>query len=505
MLIILIVICASVYCYIKRKQSYWQRKNVDYIEPSFFVGNTSANTTGKIHKGELYQQFYEHFKSNGKTFGGVYSNLTPVLVPTEPALIKAILQTDFAHFMNHEGFVNEEDDPLSGNLFSLKDEKWRNIRSKLTPTFTTGKMRMMFDTMVECTVGLQKLLDPYAEMHDPVDIKKYLLLFTTDIISSVAFGLDVKSLENPNTEFRTRFNKIFEPNLRMIIKQIIIQSVPHWLLKKLRFSLSNREMLKFFVKVVKDIVEYREKNNVYRKDFMHLLIQIKNFGKTTDDEMLKGNSEGTHLTLNQMTAQCITFFIAGFETSSTTMSFALLELAQKMEIQEKIRDEIETVLKRHDGKITYDAIMEMEYLEQALDEALRKHSPATTLSRVCNKEYKIPGTDTIIDPDVHVMVPVYALHRDPKYFPNPEKYDPDRFSKENKQNIVPYTYLPFGEGPRSCIGLRFGKLQSKVGLCSIIRTYKITLNEKTKVPVKYAQARIPTVQGGIWLNLEKIN
>lgn len=106
--------------------------------------------------------------------------------------------------------------------------------------------------------------------------------------------------------------------------------------------------------IVRDTIKYREENNVIRKDFLQLMMDLK-------------SSETGSLTLNEMTAQAFIFFLAGYETSSTTMSFCLFELAKRKEIQDKLRAEITEVLKQHGGEITYEAIMDMKYLQQVLE------------------------------------------------------------------------------------------------------------------------------------------
>lgn len=151
------------------------------------------------------------------------------------------------------------------------------------------------------------------------------------------------------------------------------------------------------------------------------------------------------------------------------MHFALYELSVNPDIQEKARKEINTVLENHHGELTYEALMEMTYLRQVLDgnfglyksfldnnfhfvETLRKYPALQALSRICVKPYKLRNTKTTIDPGTTVVVSAIAVGRDPEHFPNPDKFDPDRFSAENKGNMNPYTYLPFGIGPRNCIG-----------------------------------------------------
>lgn len=98
-----------------------------------------------------------------------------------------------------------------------------------------------------------------------------------------------------------------------------------------------------------------------------------------------------------------------------------------------------------------------------------------------------------------------GIHHDEQYYPNPNKFDPDRFTEENRRKIPDYAYIPFGEGPRLCVGIKFGVMQMKVGLTSILKNYRVTLSNKTKVPIVLSKSSvILSAEGGIWLNLEKL-
>lgn len=209
------------------------------------------------------------------------------------------------------------------------------------------------------------------------------------------------------------------------------------------------------------------------------------------------------LTLDEITAQTFIFYIAGFETSSTTLSFCLYELVKNPEIQQRAHEEIDRILEKHDGKITYEALSEMKYLEtcingellffsqwnsqfkspfRSISETLRKYPVLSTIPRVCVMDYQIPGTNCIIKKGTAIAIPAYALQFDDQYYEEPEKFNPDRFNEENStgKNLVNRPYLPFGDGPRNCIAARMGKMQTKVGLVLMLQKCRFELDDRHK-------------------------
>lgn len=152
------------------------------------------------------------------------------------------------------------------------------------------------------------------------------------------------------------------------------------------------------------------------------------------------------------------------------MTFALYELSRNEEVQSKVREEVNAVLKRHDGKITYEAIKEMKYLDQSVScecllsillkgiisnkflEALWKYPPVSMLHRKCTIDYTIPDTVVVLKKGTRTLISVLGLHYDPEYFEEPDAFKPERFDDDAQQNIPQYANLPFGDGPRNCIG-----------------------------------------------------
>ena len=185
--------------------------------------------------------------------------------------------------------------------------------------------------------------------------------------------------------------------------------------------------------------------------------------------------------------QCILFFVAGFETTATTISNCLYNLAVNPEIQERLAEELDSALDgiEVDSPQYFDIINnQIPYLEATIKETLRMCPPVVRLQRrVGVDNYKLAGVP--LEKGVIIEVSTYAVHHDPDYYPNPERFDPERFMPENKANLVPYTYLPFGQGPRNCIGMRFAYQEIRLCLAKIIRDYRFSKSIHTQIPLKY--------------------
>ncbi|KAL6421538.1 hypothetical protein ACFW04_014293 [Cataglyphis niger] len=487
---IFIITLSVVYIYYKYVLlNYWRKKGVFYVEPTVPAGNLTSYVTGKLSVGELFRDAYMKYKDH-RVFG-MYTFFKPNLVIADLDLIRTVLTKEFASFHDRGMFCNEKIDPLSGHLFLLPGKKWRNLRVKLTPTFTSGKIKQMFMILKECGEEFAKNLENKAQMRDCIEIKDIFARYSTDIIMSTAFGIKSNCMKEPNNEFRHWGKKIFEERpfwnaLLMFAPQVMdFFSIPF----------TDRGVTKFFTKMFRDNVEYRQTHNIVRHDFMNLLIQLMEKGYVEADDEKDVNDESS-------AAQAYVFFLAGFETSSTTATYCLYELAQHQDIQDKIRQEIDEMLKQH-GKLTYNAVNEMTYLHKVVNETMRKYPPVPVLNRVCTKELDLPTTNIRVTEGTLITIPVFGLHRDPAIYPHPDKFDPERFNADKIAARHPYAYLPFGEGPRICIGTRFGYMQTKIGLVSLLSKYKFKLHPRTPIPLTFDEAPIVlTVKGGVHLIIE---
>lgn len=280
----------------------------------------------------------------------------------------------------------------------------------------------------------------------------------------------------------------------------------------------------FFTRIVQENIASREKHQIVRPDMIHLLMEARKHGlkqeevpnlpetgfATVDNfDLDEKQKEDTELTDEDIAAQAFLFFLGGFETVSQQMCFLAHELAVHPDIQKKLREEILSTLDKCQNNLTYEALMGMKYLDMVVSESLRLWPNALALDRQCTKEYTIqpelPNENPILIKKGEVLViPVFGLHRDPQYYPNPESFDPERFNDENKKNIQPYTYLPFGSGPRNCIGSRFALLDLKTLFVCLIAKFELVPVEQTQIPLKFSKTALNiTPENGFWLGFKR--
>lgn len=482
---LLLAAAAAIYYWIRSKYTYFERHGFLSKKPTFPQGNL-VGIGKKFHFSHILKQFYDEYKKKAPVHGLYQFLMVPSFVVTDLDVIKDILIKDFDNFRNR-GIYHTEDDVLSNHLFLIEDEPWKTMRTNLTPTFTSGKMKVMFHTVLDIS---NKLVDYMKRQEEIVEVKEVLAKFTTDVIGSVAFGLESNSLSDPNSTFRKMGLKFFNFDRRRQIRAFIVLSFQS-IAKKLKVALTPKDVSDFFIATIRDTVDYRQKNKIERKDFLDLLMKMK--------------SNGRPLTLNEMTAQSFLFWIAGFETSSSTATFCLYFLSIHQDVQDKLRTEIQTTLSKYDNQITYEGIMEMKYLQMVIDEALRLYGPVFNLMRRAEKDYKVPNTNLVIPKGARISIPIHAIHTDPEYYPEPDKFIPERFSDENKKKRHPMAHLPFGDGPRNCIGLRFGLMQTKISLIQLLKNFKFSTSPRTPIPmVLHTTSVVMSPRDDMHLRVEKL-
>ncbi|GBP59922.1 Cytochrome P450 6B2 [Eumeta japonica] len=503
--IVICILIGALYWYGTKDYDYWKKRGVKYEEPIPFFGNGFWHFVQRKSPTQANEEIYNRYPN--ERFVGSYFAGEKVLTIRDPELVKAVLVSDFMFF--HKRGLNPHEtvvEPMLKNLFFADGDLWRLLRQRMTPAFTTGKLKAMFPLIVERAVKVQDLADQAVKTGATVDVRDLMARYTTDFIGACGFGINMESLDDENSVFRKLGRRIFTFTYRDALVGMLKQVFPETF-KNLYFLVP--EVEKTTLHLVQTVMKERDYKPSGRNDFIDLLLALKEKGKLIGESVEKFKPDGTPMETEielddlLMAAQVLVFFAAGFETSSSATSYTLHQLAFHPEEQKKVQNEIDEVLSRYDNKLSYDAIREMKYLEMAFLESMRLFPSLGFLIRKCVRKYTLPGTDVTIDKDVAVIIPVQALHNDKKYFEQPDTFMPERFSPDRIKDINKHVYLPFGEGPRACIGERLGLMQSLAGLAALLHKFSVEpASSSLRHPVSDPSATITqSIKGGLPLRI----
>ncbi|XP_049283068.1 cytochrome P450 6d3-like [Anopheles funestus] len=453
--------------------SHWERYGLPHVKPEIPYGNLRTVVEKKESFGIAINNLYH--RSSDRLLG-VYLFFRPAILIRDPQLAKRIMVNDFQHFHDRGVYCNEKGDPFSANLFALSGDRWKNLRAKLTPTFTSGQLRNMLPTLIDVGSKLNDRMNTLADEKAVVDMRDIASRFVLDTIASVFFGFEANCIHNSDDPF---LKTLLQVNKRRSFVDNIRTSgvfICPGLLKLTGLTSLPTELINFVMEIITHQIDHREKNQISRKDFVQLLIDLRRDASSQGEQALS---------IEQCAANVFLFYIAGSETSTAAISFTLHELSHNPDALAKLQQEIDEMMERHNGEITYENINELKYLDLCVKETLRKYPGLPILNRECTIEYAVPDSDVVIRKGTQVIIPLLSLSMNEKYFPNPELYSPERFDEATK-NYDPDAYYPFGVGPRNCIGLRQGVLVSKIGLVLLLSKY----NFHATIPAKVKFAAI---------------
>ncbi|XP_035430276.2 cytochrome P450 6B5 [Spodoptera frugiperda] len=447
-------------------KSYWKKKNV--VQTNFNL--MLKFVFGKQSMPEILRDIYNDHPD--VLYVGTIAGTTPTLLLKHPDDVQAVLAGDFQSF-HSRGIKFGPHDLLADNLLFMNDVKrWKLLRQKLSPVFTTFKLKYMFKIIEKVARDFVEVVEDDIHLRkDPFNI---LYTYTTASIGASVFGIDTQNNRNAmDSPFLEMTQKTLKPSLYSNIAALLANTSPR-LYDFLNIKVFG-EHEEFFIGAVRAVLEERQRKSIRTHDFIDLCLGLQLHGFMHDFS----TNYSIEPTVEVLAAQAFFFFLAGTDTSANTMHYTLLELSNNPEVLVKVHEEIDRVFDECNEEFTYNEVEKLQYLDQCVNEAMRKYPTIGVIQRLCTKDTVLPS-GVAIEKDEIVMISPFAMHRDEKYFPEPDKFDPDRFSPENVSKIPKYVFLPFGEGNRICIGVRFARLQVKAGLAWLLRRF--TLGEQNCTP-----------------------
>ncbi|CAB3254030.1 unnamed protein product [Arctia plantaginis] len=447
----------------------YRRRGIPHYPPHPILG--SLTFLQRQNPSIWMRQLYKDFKA---PYVGIWLFWRPGLVINSPEITRRILVKDSENFRNHFLSSGKTDPIGSLNLFTVNDPIWTSLRRRLTGVFTSAKLKMHSGIVRIKTNDLLERIRDETSKNNNIHLRKLLSDFTVDIIGESAFGIVSESVKTGNSVMKEIAQEFMNFGLHRGLSWSSIFFFPE-LVDVFRFSFFPKHTIERLRLICRSVINQRggfEKKMKEPKDLLDALIKMKQ----------EASEEGEEMSEDFLVAQASIFLVGGFDTSASTMSWVIYHLAWHPEHQQRLYDEILNLKQKYEGEdLSPSALSELTYYNCVIKETLRHFPPMGWLDRVATKDYQIDENLTI-PAGTPVYLNAVGMQVDPQYFPDPMVFNPDRFLPENERNNTPFTFLPFGDGPRACIGMRFAFHVLRQALSSIIYNFEIRVVPDTPKP-----------------------
>ena len=445
---------------------------------------------------------------------GFYTGAQFNVVVADPDLAKLIQVKDFQYFTDKTPQMKyfQPSWKINGALVNACGEKWKQVRGITTPAFSPAKLKAMTPIVDETVNSFLRVIEEKSNSGEELDIYELYHKLIAEVIINCAFGLRTDLQNESDNEFLRAAKDVLQSKSNRIVFLIFycfpeLQSTIQ-LFRSIVHTVQGQLYIGPFGvlwKMSADIIKIQKKNHGHRIcDLLQAMLDSKfsreELSATREEKLatvydrtsnqmatpsvnnlknMDRSTGGIGLTEDEIKANCILFFIAGYESSSTALAYVTHFLVNFPEVQNRLKEEINELFER-EGKLDYNTITGLQYMEWVFNEAMRLYPPViSATTRMCLSDYKYQGMT--IPKGAMVAMATHHLHRDPEYWSQPEVFDPMRFSPENRSEIRPGSWQPFGDGPRNCIGMRFAYLIMKLALAKLIFKYRLDKSPRTEI------------------------
>ncbi|XP_056637469.1 probable cytochrome P450 4aa1 [Diorhabda sublineata] len=406
-----------------------------------------------------YQRYGSYFR--------VWFAFLPTVFIYEPKHVKLILATNKN---NQKSFVYKAlHNFLGEGLITSNGHKWKKNRKLIQPYFHIQILETFVETFAECANRFVNKL----EAEKTVKITPFINECVLDILHNGVLGVPL----DQQSPYRKGELQAIE---RYSKPWLLLESIFNWTSSSKQEKAQKLSLHSYTKQIVINRKKETKKSN--RSCFLDMFLEIA-----------EKNSEFTN---DDIISEAITFMLAGQDSVGATLAFTLFYIAKYPEIQEKIFDEISKIDKN--GKLGINDINGMKYLEQVIKESLRLSPVVPMINRVLTED--VMFDDLLLPQGTLIGLSPYITHRLPHVFPEPQKFDPNRFEESKLENMHPYAFLPFSLGPRNCIGYKFALIEIKTIIYYLLQKYELSL-PKGKEEIEIAYRATLRSKGGIWITL----
>ena len=391
------------------------------------------------------QVLSQYSKEFGDTFRFYIGGIKEAIVTIDPAVIEHVLKANAGNYRKSEIQVKRMGHFLGKGLLTTEGEAWKTQRRLIQKGFDRKQLDalaiIMQDSLTESLADFDKQIQS-----GPVDIYSQFMKITFAMVARSLFGARLKD------EDIELVSQTICAVQEFIVKQTLQPYLNPWF--EVSGELSKHDEMRKSADAVLMAYIKKRRNEPPALDLLQTLMDARyTDGEGMSDELILSES--------------MQLLVAGHETSSNGLSWLLYLLSSRPDCLEKMREEFDTVL--GDAPLSHADVPKFTYVTQVIQEALRLYPPFWMVDREAIADDRVG--DTVIPAGSMVIVHVYGAHHAEKHWPNPETFDTDRFIKGNEKLRKPFTYLPFGGGPRGCIGNNYAMLQILMILSELLRKY----------------------------------
>lgn len=480
---VLALVASLLLWWLRKTFTFWKGKGIAYLGFWEYM-----RFCYEIYTKPLHDVVIRYYTKYGRVYGS-YQGTVPTLVVGDADILREVLVSQFKNFADRSESQRVGSEIWRKSLMNLSGDEWKKARSIFVPALSPSKLKKIA-LKVKATVerATSKVVEAAAK-NEPVNI--YGLAEQSALCSTAAlnYSVDLETAEK-NHPLVQSLDAI---SMNMGGWKLVMLFLMPKIYKLLQPDYPKEAGTNLFKAFVSHLIDERKSKNKEEEDFLQVFMDAEYDMQNGADGKTDGKQK---MQMDEITAHGIIFFVAGVESVATAMTHTAYFLAMHPEFQDKVIAEVDKAIS--EGGLTYDALQEMPYLEASIKEALRLTTPDSVGMRLCTEETTVAGIR--FKPGMCVDIPLAAMHRDPEYFPEPEKYNPERFLPENKDKVKPFSFIPFGAGPRNCVGMRLGLLQTKTTLASMLSRVRFEPCPETMVPLKYKSCQLlPLIDGPVML------
>lgn len=383
-----------------------------------------------------------------------------ILLTDRPELMQHVLQKNNKNYTKSYVVRHLVKEQVGNGLLTSEGEYWLKQRRAIQPGFHRKRLEGISQIMVqEINTYLDEVFDVYAETGEEIDIAKEMTQLAFKIVSKSLFG------EEPEEDKLELIEKIVSDGQQFVVDQVRKPMLKPWFLLSGKYK-ENKKMKATGDALIMEIISARQQSKEEHNDLLDMLIQTK-------------YEDGSGMSDQQLLEEAIILYVAGHETSANAMSWMWYLLATHPEIEARTFQSVQSSL--GDADPSFEKLRELGYCLQVVEETMRLYPPAWVVDRepLADDEFEgIPikkGTD--------VLCFIYGVHHSKRYWNEPEKFDPERFAPENKKHHRPFAYMPFGGGPRLCIGNNFALMEMQFVLAMMIKRYRFKVVENQTIDI----------------------